>query len=357
MGKVAIYKYTSFLFLIVTFLFVGFTIVGLFGGNYPPGGNTAKAMIVYVLPLLIIADAILLLYWLIRRRWHWAAIPFVTLLCCIPYISTIFKFGSLDEEADKKSGLKIATYNVARFNRETTGFISNDILAQMKKQKVDVFCVQEYNEQNGSAKKVSDSYKEYFTYMAKGLDDMVIFSRYPIMSHKTIEFGESNQSAMWADIDVNGQMIRFVNVHLETTGFNRTLHIAAKTGQQLPGTNVESNRLLRAIYGKYTMGMVVRAEQARSLREQLKADMPEDVSLVICGDFNDVPYSYTYNIMLGDLVDGFKECGTGWMYTFRGNKKVRIDYIFHDETLKGLTYYRQDLSYSDHYPVYMKVEY
>jgi endonuclease/exonuclease/phosphatase family metal-dependent hydrolase len=62
--------------------------------------------------------------------------------------------------------------------------------------------------------------------------------------------------------------------------------------------------------------------------------------------------------MLGDLVDGFKECGSdGWMYTFRGKKKVRIDYIFHDESLKGLTYNREDLSYSDHYPVYMKLEY
>ncbi|MBQ8711763.1 MAG: hypothetical protein IJ551_02890 [Prevotella sp.] len=105
MGKLAIYKYTSFLLLITTFLFAVFTIIGLFGGSYPPGGNTAKAMLVYILPLLILADIILLLYWLIRRRWHWAAIPFITLLCCIPYIGTIYQFGSIDEEADKRSGL------------------------------------------------------------------------------------------------------------------------------------------------------------------------------------------------------------------------------------------------------------
>ena len=355
MGKLAIYKYTSFVFLIITFLFVGFTFIGLIGGNYPPGGNTAKAMLVYVLPLLIVVDFILLVYWLIRRRWHWAAFPFVTLLCCIPFIGTIYQFGSQDEDADKRSGLKIATYNVAMFNRETTGFIAQDILAQMKKQKVDVFCVQEYNDASGD-KKNSDSYKDYFTYMARGKSDMVIFSRYPIVNQKTIEFDESNQSAMWADIDVNGQIIRFVNVHLETTGFNRVLHKAAKQSQ-MPGTNIENNRLLQAIYGKYTMGMVVRAEQAQTIKAQLDAEKNDDYPVVICGDFNDVPYSYTYNTMLGDLVDGFKECGSGWMYTYRGNKKVRIDYIFHDEALKGLTYYRQDLSYSDHYPVYMKVEY
>ena len=354
MGKLAIYKYTSFLLLITTFLFAVFTIIGLFGGNYPPGGNTAKAMLVYILPLLILADIILLLYWLIRRRWHWAAIPFITLLCCIPYIGTIYQFGSIDEEADKRSGLKIATYNVALFNRETTGFIAQDILAQMKKQKVDIFCIQEYSDASGD-KKNSDSYKEYFNYMAKGRDDMVIYSRYPIIGNQTITFDDSNQSAMWADIDVNGQIIRVVNVHLETTGFNRTLRQASK--QQMQGVNIESNRLLSAIYGKYTMGMVVRGKQAEAIRQKIDANKKQDYATIICGDFNDVPYSFTYNTMLGDLVDGFKECGSGFMYTYRGKKTVRIDYIFHDELLKGLTYYRQDLSYSDHYPVYMKLEY
>jgi endonuclease/exonuclease/phosphatase family metal-dependent hydrolase len=61
--------------------------------------------------------------------------------------------------------------------------------------------------------------------------------------------------------------------------------------------------------------------------------------------------------MLGDKIDGFKECGKGFMYTFRGgNKKVRIDYIFHDKKYKGLTYYTRDITYSDHFPVFMKLD-
>ena len=103
--------------------------------------------------------------------------------------------------------------------------------------------------------------------------------------------------------------------------------------------------------------MMVRAGQAERIVNDLRMDSEKDYSLVICGDFNDVPYSYVYNTMLGDLVDGFKECGSGWMYTFRGRKSVRIDYIFHDKSVSGLTYYKLDLSYSDHYPVLMKVEY
>jgi endonuclease/exonuclease/phosphatase (EEP) superfamily protein YafD len=352
MGKLAIYKYFSFLFLITTFLMTGFTVFGLFGGDVPPAGNTARAMLVYVLPLLILADVVLLLYWIVRRRWHWAVIPFVTVLCCIPYTGTVYQFGSLEMSAEKQSGLKIATYNVAGFGRETTGFLAMDILAQMKKQKVDVLCIQEYNETSGDIH-ISENYKNYFPYMAVGNSDMVVFSRYPITGQKTISFEDTNNSAMWADIDVNGKTFRVVNVHLQTTGVNRTLHQAAK--QHLQGVDVSGNRLLNAIYGNYTMGMMIRAGQAVAVRDELRKHDDSQRMLIVCGDFNDVPYSYVYNTMLGNLVDGFKECGSGWMSTYRGKKNVRIDYIFHDERVKGLTYYKQELSYSDHYPVFMKI--
>ena len=75
MGKLAVYKYLSFMVLIITVMMAIFTIFGIFGGSANPATNTAMALLVYVLPLLIIGDFILLLFWLIRRRWIWAAIP------------------------------------------------------------------------------------------------------------------------------------------------------------------------------------------------------------------------------------------------------------------------------------------
>ena len=350
MGKLAVQKYFSFTILLITVLLMIFTIVGLFGGDVNPAGNTARAMLVYALPLLIAGNGIFLLYWLIMRRWHWALIPLITLLCCIPYVGTLYQLGSPDENAEAKQGIKISSYNVAMFGRETSGFMAQDILSEMKKQKVDVVCFQEYNDQSGD-KKNSDSYKEYFPYMAQGESDMVIYSRYPITNFKNLNFEMTNNSAMWAEIKVNEKTYRIYNAHLETTGINRTLHGAAKMVNQ--GMDVESNTVLKAIYGNYTLGMIARAGQANVLA----MDMREaEVPIIVCGDFNDVPYSYVYNTMLGDKVDGFKECGSGFMYTFRGgNKKVRIDYIFHDKEMEGLSYYKRELSYSDHYPIFMKI--
>jgi len=352
MGKLAVYKYVAAMFLVAQVVVSVFTIVALFGGDVNPVSSPARAMLVYVLPLLIACNALLLVYWLVRRRWIYAVIPVATIAVCIPYIGTIYQpnFGQ-PEDVKNKDGLQIASYNVAMFNREMSGFMAQDVLAEMRRQNVDVLCMQEYNDISGD-KRNSDSYKEYFPYAAQGRDDMVIYSRYPITGHKTILFDNTNNSAMWADIDVKGNELRVFNVHLQTTGINRTMHQADKLSKQ--NMDINSNRLLRAIYGNYMMGMMLRAGQAITVANERAAS---DKPVILCGDFNDVPYSFVYNTMLGNMVDGFRECGSGWMHTFRGRKAVRIDYIFHDESLKGLTYYTADLTYSDHYPVFMKIAY
>ena len=355
MGKLAVYKYISMMFLVAQCVIATFTIVALFGGDVNPVGHSARAMLVYVLPILIALNIVLLIYWLIRRKWIYAIIPVITIACCIPYIGTLIQFGSVDKNAEAEKGLKIATYNVAMFGRETSGFLAQDILAQIRRHKVDVLCLQEYNENSGD-KKNSESYKEYFPYMAVGRSDMVIFSRYPIKGSKTLLFDDTNNSAMWADIDVKGQDIRVFNVHLQTTGINRTLHKASKLQATNPYADYSktNSRVLNAIFGNYMLGMMFRAGQAVTVANEKRSS---EKPCILCGDFNDVPYSFVYNTILGNMVDGFKECGAGWMYTFRGRKAVRIDYIFHDTFFKGLTYYKEDLTTSDHLPVFMKVTY
>ena len=351
MGRLAVFKYVSMMFLVVQIVLSAFTFTGLFGGDVSPIGNSARAMLVYILPVLIGANLLMIPYWLIRRRWLLSLIPIITIACCIPYIGTLIQFRSSDRSAaDAQRGLKVASYNVAMFNRETSGFMASDILANMRRQKVDICCIQEYNDISGD-KKNSDTYHDYFPYFKIGRDDMVIFSRYPIKDSKTILFEDTNNSAMWVDIDVNGQVFRVFNVHLQTTGINRTLHQADKMARL--NKDISESRIMRAIFGNYTMGMMFRTGQAVTIANEKNSSTNP---CIVCGDFNDVPYSYVYNTMLGNMVDGFKECGSGWMYTFRGMKAVRIDYIFHDESLKGLTYYSDPtLTYSDHYPVYMKI--
>ena len=351
MGRLAVMKYFAAMLLTLQIILTIFTLVALFGGNVSPIGHSARAMLVYILPILIIANAVMVIYWLIRRKWFFTLIPIVTIACCIPYIGTMWQIRSLDKKAaDAQPGIKVATYNVFMFNRETSGFMAQDILAEMGRQNVDVLCMQEYSDVSGD-KKNSDSYKEYFPYMRFGRDDMVIYSRYPIKDSKKILFEDTNNSAMWADIDVKGDKVRVFNVHLETTGINGTQHRIR--GMQAKGYEIDDSQIMKTIFGKYMLGIMFRSTQANLIADEVRSS---DQPVILCGDFNDVPYSYVYNTMLGNMVDGFKECGSGFAQTYRlGHKPVRIDYIFHDEALHGLSYYNTDLTYSDHYPVFMKL--
>lgn len=350
MGKQGVYKYISFMLLLISTLMAVFTLFGLFGGTVDPASGTAMAMLVYVLPFLLGGNVLILIYWLIRRRWHWVAIPAIPLLCGIPYMGTVYQPGFFNQGETSRSGIKVATYNVAMFGRETSGFKSQDILAEMKRQNVDILCIQEYENVSGD-KLNSDSYKGYFPYSVTGRSDMIIYSRYPIERHETIDFGPTNNSAMWADININSRIVRVFNAHLETTGFNGALHHAARDVMQ--GRSIENNMIIRMIYGNYTRGMAIRARQADMVADLISTS---EYPAIVCGDFNDVPYSYVYKTMLGDLTDGFKECGKGIMYTYAsGKKKVRIDYIFHSSQLEGESYYTKEINYSDHYPVFMKM--
>ena len=350
MGKLAIYKYFSFMILVITIMMSVFTFFGLFGGNANPAHETAMSLIVLLLPFFIAGNIITLIFWLIRLRWHWAAIPFLTLLFCIPYVGTFYQPSLFSSNDERQGDFKIASYNVALFGREITGFRADDILSEMREQHVSILCLQEYMEQSGDRDNTA-SYQSYFGHTAMGRNDMVIFSQFPIKASGIIDFGATNNSGMWADIDMKGKLIRIYNVHLETTGFNRTLHKAAKQRME-HDSPLQNSIILNAIYGNFTRGMAVRAGQANIIARHI-SDCK--IPIIVCGDFNDVPYSYTYRTMKGDLVDGFTECGKGFMSTLRGDKRVRIDYIFHDESFHGIEYYKKELSYSDHDPVFMSI--
>ena len=79
MGKLGVYKYISFMLLLISTLMAVFTLFGLFGGSSDPASGTAIAMLVYALPYLLGGNVIMLIFWLIRRHWQWVAIPAIRL--------------------------------------------------------------------------------------------------------------------------------------------------------------------------------------------------------------------------------------------------------------------------------------
>ena len=93
MGKKAVKKYFSAVILTITiFLFV-IILVGLYGGEVSPEGNTLRATATMLLPIFVALNLLTLLYWAIRRSWF-VLIPLVSMACSYRYVGTILQFGS-----------------------------------------------------------------------------------------------------------------------------------------------------------------------------------------------------------------------------------------------------------------------
>ena len=74
--------------------------------------------------------------------------------------------------------------------------------------------------------------------------------------------------------------------------------------------------------------------------------------VIVTGDFNDTPVSYSYRKVRKGLSDSFVKTGYGAGFTYKGKyPSNRIDYILHDSKLKPTWFSVMKEKYSDHYPV------
>lgn len=119
---------------------------------------------------------------------------------------------------------------------------------------------------------------------------------------------------MWADIQIGATLIRIINCHLQTTNFNgkrRSLNDLS-----LQNTNIQQTvGILTDITQELTKNFKIRATQANIIRQVIDTTQ---IPIILCGDFNDTPFSYTYHTIKGDMDDSFKTQGNGYAYTFRG---------------------------------------
>ena len=153
---------------------------------------------------------------------------------------------------------------------------------------------------------------------------------------------------IYSDIVIEKDTIRLFNNHLESnrlTERDRDLPIQLKNNfdsDNLSGTTLHLSRKLNNAYKK-------RALQADTIARLVK-ESPYKV--IVCGDFNDVPVSYTYSTIKGKLKDAFSETGLGLGWTLNLSiYKFRLDYVLYDSAYVVSNYKVSKVNYSDHYPV------
>ncbi len=333
------------------------TILGGRSSTVSPETSVFYPFVGLALPVLLLINAVVALYWILRFRCWWL-IPVAAFALNWNYLSSVVRY-STDKPALPSHTLTVATYNVDAFNNEGMGYSCRSVAQYMSQQKVDVLCMQEFGMNSFfPADSVIHVLAEWpYYYIPKDTVprlQLALFSKYPITAQQLVTYPNSNNCSLWCDIDVNGKTIRVFNNHLQTTEVTRNKN---KLEKELKKEDIDSFRTEEAVYRLFDgvhRNFIQRSHQAETLHQMTDTT---SYPMLVCGDFNSLPSSYTYRTAKGDkLLDGFQSAGHGYMYTFHYMKRMlRIDYIFHSPELKAVNYFSDNLEYSDHNPVIMTV--
>ena len=296
------------------------------------------ATIALLLPVVLLANLAALVWWLIRRRWIVALMPLAALLLNMGYVSSMIQLPDFNAPAGSHD-IRIATLNVNGFRQLGPKSITAAAVAEMMRhEQVDVLCLQEFlDDGEFPADSIGALFSRRMPYFVSEGNGAVV-SRYPILDCKYVRFPDTSNDYLRADLLVEGDTLRIFSVHLQTSG------IAQLRRRFQKDYNREAP--VDSMLGAVDRNSRIRAAQVREIRAETDAS---PYPVILAGDFNDTPSSYTYREMKGALTDGFRRCGNGYGGTFRYlGGLLRIDYVFYDDTFECVRYYMPSEVVSDH---------
>jgi endonuclease/exonuclease/phosphatase family metal-dependent hydrolase len=289
----------------------------------------------------------------------------ITILAGFKHVNQLFPINILNKKISGKNTISILSYNVRLFNLYEWNANKNartDIFNFLKKSGSDIICLQEYfSKDDDSLSNTSE--------LAKMLDQnylqidyvknnnkiynfgIATYSSYPIVNKGVIKFNNTWNTGIYSDIKINSDTIRVYNFHLASVhlGYNDYYFIDNFETR----TDEERVKGFRQIIIKLKKAFMKRAVQVDLITEYIKKS---PYPVIVCGDFNDTPVSYTYHKISQPLDDAFVESGFGFGNTFTNSYPFfRIDYILHSKTIKSKDFQLHDLDYSDHFPISCKI--
>lgn len=322
-------------------------------------------------PFLLGALLLFMIFWLIFQP-KYALIPLIALLVGWKSVSAFIslRWPSKWETTHKPEGtFNVMSYNVALFGlyaRKDSKPIREGIFDLIQQHKPDVLCLQDFytSEKSGDFNNREDIsslldmphrfFSSDFNRNGSQHWGSIIFSRYPILQSDKVKLspGPLGESLIFADVLREKDTIRIVNMHLESYRFNAQDYRSIEKVRNREDTGLVA---AKGIINKMRDAYIRRSRQANIVADFIKTS-PHPV--IVCGDFNDTPASYTYFTVKGNLQDAFLKKGSGIGRTFSGiSPTLRIDYIFAAKTFKINGFRTIHSGLSDHYPVIANLQF
>ena len=144
--------------------------------------------------------------------------------------------------------------------------------------------------------------------------------------------------------------IRIYNIHLASNWFDKS-DLAF----------IESPEMNKEAIKKSVFGIAKRLKKSFQKRatqvEVIKKHMENSpYPIVLCGDFNDTPNSFSYHKISSEMQDSFLKKSNGIGSTFLGKINfLRIDYILHSQSIKTHSFITHKEKLSDHKAIESKL--
>ena len=304
----------------------------------PPKTFSLISVLSLSVPLWIVLNIIFVVYWLIKLKKQ-LILSLVILLLGYNHVLTFYKLSS-EPSIKTEDTFTVMSYNVRLFNLYDwidDKSIPSKIQDFIAKESPNIVCFQEYDS-SINLDFQSYPYKHQTNTSTSKKSELTILSTYKILHSGFIDFPNSANSAIYADVLIKSDTLRVYNVHLQSSGIDANMNVETLDSEQ-------SNKLLKRL------GITFKAQQYQA--ELVAAHISKSpYKVLMCGDFNNTVYSYVYRILKGDLMDTFEASGTGFGSTFDFKYfPVRIDFILADKSYTTGTFQNYTVPYSDHFPI------
>ena len=348
-------------------------VLALLAQYIPPSFSILCSFCGLAFPYLLYANCIFVIVWLIIN-YRFSLISLVIILLNINNIDRHYQFRATDIPEPCINCVNVLSFNVKLFgvydndDEPVTGNKKSKIFDFVKEERPEIVCFQEYFYEKSdkinfpttdtllSILKLDPNTRHHYQYFPTNLREeyfygLAIFTKYRIIDAGPVLMDEtSSNAAIYADIKFKRDTIRIYNVHLASIHMDKTDYETSKRFSNHE-EDPDFNRNARAIYRKLSNAFEHRQSQVEAICAHIDSCTHP---IILCGDFNDTPASYSYNKIASKLKDTFRKSGKGMGTTYNGDAvpAYRIDYILHDEAYRSYGHrVVKEIDVSDHYPI------
>lgn len=356
-----ILKLLKTILLIVNILAVLALEFALLAGHVLPSSTSFLAIFGLFYPLLLFINLFFILLW-VSLKSYWAVLSLFFILLGFQNLKNNFPFNFFENKESSSKSIKLVSYNVQNFGFEISDSaaakLKHSIINYVSECQSDIICFQEFksrdkilyeplkslkNELNAESYYFESYFNPRYNELLTGL---AIFSKYIAIDKGKLKFEGSRTFGIFTDLLIGTDTVRVYNIHFASIQLMK-----ADIGFVVnPDINDEESKMhLLKIYDKLSEAFKLREKQVTFLINQIKAS---PYKIILCGDFNDPPSSFTYHQVTEFLEDTYIEKGKGLSWTYAGKIPfLRIDYIMKSPGFKTLDYRMEKVNYSDHFPV------